>query len=78
MFSNEAGLGTLPSISAMADSKPIDQGYYQMFGVFIDTVLLCTLMGIFILIYTPNLADFTGSDLIINVFEQTSGPLVVF
>ncbi len=74
MFSNEAGLGTLPSISAMADSKkPIDQGYYQMFGVFIDTVLLCTLMGIFILIYTPNLADFTGSDLIINVFEQTFG-----
>ena len=49
-----------------------------MFGVFIDTVLLCTLMGIFILIYTPNLADFTGSDLIINVFEQTFGPLVVF
>lgn len=74
MFSNEAGLGTLPSISAMADSKkPIDQGYFQMFGVFIDTILLCTLMGIFILIYTPNLASFTGSDLIINVFEQTFG-----
>lgn len=74
MFSNEAGLGTLPSISAMADSpKPIDQGYFQMFGVFIDTILLCTLMGIFILIYTPNLADFTGSDLIINVLEQTFG-----
>jgi AGCS family alanine or glycine:cation symporter len=76
MFSNEAGLGTMPSISAMADTdKPTDQGYFQMFGVFIDTIFLCTIMGIYILIYSPNLADFSGSDLIVNVFSQTFGAL---
>ena len=43
------GLGTTPSISAMAEVEEIhDQGFYQMLGVFVDTLLMCTITGFFI------------------------------
>ncbi len=49
IFSNEAGLGTTPSFAGSTDNKDVTlQGYYQMLGVTIDTLILCTITGIFL------------------------------
>lgn len=74
LFSHEAGLGSMPTISAMSDSeKPIKQGYAQVMGVFIDTVIMCSLTGIMILVYKVDLNKYTGYDLIIYAFENIFG-----
>ncbi len=49
IFSNEAGLGTTPSFAGSTDNEDVTlQGYYQMLGVTIDTLILCTITGIFL------------------------------
>ena len=74
LFSHEAGLGTMPTISAMSDvKKSIDQGYVQMLGVFIDTVFMCSLTGIMILVHGVDLNNYTGYDLIIYTFNKIFG-----
>ncbi|MGB4696168.1 MAG: alanine:cation symporter family protein, partial [Bacilli bacterium] len=71
LFSNEAGLGTAPSISAMADpKKPLAQGFVQVIGVFTDTILICSLTGFMLLIYGFDLSLYQGADLIIRFFER--------
>ncbi|MCK9471171.1 MAG: alanine:cation symporter family protein [Bacilli bacterium] len=76
MFSHEAGLGTMPSISAMADSKyPVEQGFVSTVGVYVDTLLMCTLTGFTILVFNQNITDFQGVDLIIYIFELVLGKL---
>ena len=43
MFSNEAGMGSTPNVAAAAwPPHPASQGVVQMFGVLIDTVIICT------------------------------------
>ncbi|WP_413112989.1 alanine/glycine:cation symporter family protein [Thaumasiovibrio sp. DFM-14] len=45
LFSNEAGMGSAPNAAASADPyppHPASQGYVQMLGVFIDTLVICT------------------------------------
>lgn len=74
LFSHEAGLGSMPTISAMSDAdKPIKQGHAQVMGVFIDTVIMCSLTGIMILVYKVDLNKYTGYDLIIYAFENIFG-----
>jgi AGCS family alanine or glycine:cation symporter len=74
LFSNEAGLGTMPSISAMADPKsPLQQGYVQVVGVFVDTIVLCSLTGFVLLIYDLNLNNYQGVDLILYIFKRILG-----
>src|SRR5690606_6569579 len=68
LFSHEAGLGTMPSISSMADGKyPINQCFVCTVGVYVDTLVMCTLTGFCILIFTPDLSKFVGVDLIIQL-----------
>lgn len=46
VFSNEAGLGAAGISAACADTQdPVRQGYISMTGVFIDTIVICTLTG---------------------------------
>ncbi len=45
LFSNEAGMGSSANISASVDMKgrnPIEQGFIQMSGVVVDTLIICT------------------------------------
>ena len=50
-FSNEAGLGSAPIAHAAADTThPVKQGFYGIFEVFMDTIVICTLTGITLLI----------------------------
>lgn len=62
LYSNEAGMGSAPNIAATADVKhPASQGLIQMFGVFIDTIIICTCTAVVILL-SDNFgnADFKG------------------
>ena len=50
-FSNEAGLGSAPIAHAAAHCKsPVDQGIYGIFEVFMDTLVICTLTALTIII----------------------------
>ncbi len=50
LFSNEAGLGTVPNVAAAADvPHPMSQGLVQSLSVFIDTIILCTATALIIL-----------------------------
>lgn len=47
IFSNEAGLGSAPIAAAAAQTKePVRQGLVTMTGTFIDTVVICTMTGL--------------------------------
>ncbi|MCR5202041.1 MAG: sodium:alanine symporter family protein [Lachnospiraceae bacterium] len=51
IFSNEAGLGSAPIAAAAAQTKePVRQGLVSMTGTFIDTILICTMTGLSILL----------------------------
>lgn len=46
LMSNEAGQGTLSMPAAIADAKhPCEQGLIQAIGVFLDTMIICTMTG---------------------------------
>lgn len=68
LFSNEAGMGSAPNIAAAATPTPhhpSSQGFVQAFGVFIDTILVCTATALMILlsgVYTPG-GELTGAQL---------------
>lgn len=53
LYSNEAGSGSVPHAAAGATpnpNHPVSQGYVQMLGVFIDTMILCTCTAVIILL----------------------------
>ncbi|MGI6028302.1 MAG: alanine/glycine:cation symporter family protein [Candidatus Heteroscillospira sp.] len=51
IFSNEAGLGSAPIAAAAAQTKdPVRQGLVTMTGTFIDTIIICTMTGLSIVI----------------------------
>ncbi|WP_300755204.1 sodium:alanine symporter family protein [uncultured Brachyspira sp.] len=69
LFSNEAGMGGAPHAAAAAHSShPCKQGLIQMFSVFTDTILICSISG-FILLLSPEamkaIKDMEG----INLFQ---------
>ena len=50
LFSNEAGMGSVPNAAATADvSHPVKQGLIQTLGVFIDTLIICTATAMIVL-----------------------------
>ena len=51
IFSNEAGLGSVPIAAAAAQTKePVRQGLVSMTGTFIDTIIICTMTGLAIVL----------------------------
>lgn len=53
VLSNEAGCGTAAFAHSSAAAKPAEQGVFGIFEVFVDTVLLCTLTALVVLIAFP-------------------------
>lgn len=76
IFSNEAGLGTGSIAHACADTKkPVKQGLFGIFEVFTDTIVICTLTALVILVSgvsVPYGAD-AGAELTISSFTATYG-----
>jgi len=59
IFSNEAGLGSAPIAHATAHTDdPVRQGLIAMLGTFIDTILICSITGLVIIIS----GDWTGGE----------------
>lgn len=76
VFSNEAGLGSSPIVHAAADTdNPFKQGMWGMFQVFIDTIILCTLMALCILTTDSEQTGLDGIELSTLSFESIFGEL---
>lgn len=76
IFSNEAGLGTGSIAHACADTqKPIKQGFFGIFEVFVDTIVICTLTALVILCSEVPVAygQAAGAELTISGFTATYG-----
>ena len=79
IFSNEAGLGTGSIAHACADTDdPIAQGYFGIFEVFMDTIVICTLTALVILVsgVPVNFGAPAGAELTINGFVSVYGEWV--
>lgn len=51
LMSNEAGQGTITMAAAVAENKhPVEQGLVQSIGVFLDTMIICTMTGFVIIL----------------------------
>lgn len=51
VFSNESGLGSAPIVAAAAKTKwPAEQGLISMTGTFIDTIIICTMTGLMLVV----------------------------
>ena len=75
-FSNEAGLGSAAMAHAAAETDgPVQQGIYGIFEVFVDTILICTLTGLTIIVSGVDIAFGVkpGSELITNAFATVFG-----
>lgn len=80
VFSNEAGLGAAGISAAAADTRDyIKQGYISMTGVFLDTIVICSVTGLALLtsgafgMVGANGEPLTGTALTIAAFETTFG-----
>lgn len=76
IFSNEAGLGTGSIAHACADTtKPVKQGFFGIFEVFTDTILICTMTAFVILCsgIPVHYGEAAGAELTILGFTSTYG-----
>ena len=76
IFSNEAGLGTGSIAHACADTKkPVKQGFFGIFEVFVDTIIICTMTALVILCsgVPVNYGEAAGAELTISGFTAVYG-----
>ena len=76
IFSNEAGLGTGSIAHACADTKkPVKQGFFGIFEVFVDTIIICTMTALVILCsgVPVNYGEAAGAELTISGFTSVYG-----
>ena len=76
IFSNEAGLGTGSIAHACADTnKPVEQGMFGIFEVFMDTIVICTMTALIILLsgVTVPYGEAAGAELTIAGFTAVYG-----
>lgn len=84
LFSNEAGEGSAPNAASTAQTDhPAKQGLIQSFGVFVDTILVCTATAFILLnatasVYVPGQeTDLDGASLTIAAAESQLGSWIV-
>ena len=76
IFSNEAGLGTGSIAHACADTKdPVKQGMFGIFEVFMDTIVICTMTALVVLLSGVDIAygQAAGAELTISGFTSVYG-----
>ena len=86
IFSNEAGLGSAPIAAAAAKTKePVRQGLVSMTGTFLDTLIVCTMTGLAIVITGAwRVADIEGVAVTMEAFSAglpgvlgAAGPVIL-
>lgn len=74
VFSNESGMGSAPIAAAAAKTEsPVEQGLISMTGTFIDTIIVCSLTGLSILITGTWASDANGASLTQAAFGTVFG-----
>lgn len=70
VFSNESGLGSAPIVAAAAKTKwPAEQGLVSMTGTFIDTIIICTLTGLTLVVTGVWKGDLNGAAMTEQAFR---------
>ena len=71
IFSNEAGLGSAPIAAAAAQTKePVRQGLVSMTGTFIDTIVICTMTGLSIVLTGAHTQGLEGVAVTTYAFQK--------
>lgn len=77
LFSNEAGLGSAPIAHAAArTNEPVREGLVAMMGPFIDTLIICSMTGLVIVVtgsYIDRSEDMVGAALTAHAFSRELG-----
>ncbi|TVP15668.1 alanine/glycine:cation symporter family protein [Shewanella sp. KCT] len=77
VFSNESGLGSAPIAAAAAKTKePVEQGLVSMTGTFFDTLLICTMTGLVLIITGVWSGDAAGAAMTSAAFA-TGGSAII-
>ncbi|MGO1297632.1 MAG: alanine/glycine:cation symporter family protein [Vibrio sp.] len=83
VFSNESGLGSAPMAAAAAKTQScVRQGLISMTGTFFDTILICTMTGLALILTGAWQSDYAGAQMTTHAFAvgldaQTWGPILV-
>ncbi|KJG07831.1 sodium:alanine symporter family protein [Photobacterium angustum] len=83
VFSNESGLGSAPIAAAAAQTEScVRQGLISMTGTFFDTVIICTMTGLTLIVTGAWSSDFAGAAMTTHAFAEGLhssyyGPLMV-
>ncbi|MDE1351943.1 sodium:alanine symporter family protein [Vibrio aestuarianus] len=83
VFSNESGLGSAPMAAAAAKTDScVKQGLISMTGTFFDTIIICTMTGLALILTGAWQSDFSGAAMTTYAFAvglnaQTLGPMLV-
>ena len=76
LFSNEAGTGTETMAHGAAKTKePVREGLVAMLGPFIDTIIVCSITAIVILLSGVYTQDLNGVSMTVSAFEHELGIL---
>ncbi len=68
LLSNEAGCGTSPFAHAAADARcPTEQGFWGIFEVFVDTVLICTVTAIVVIMNFDSVSGFLENPMMMAI-----------
>lgn len=79
VFSNESGLGSAPIAAAAAKTEePVEQGLVSMTGTFIDTIIICTLTGLTIIVTGGWSSALNGASLTQQAFSTVFGQFGIF
>ena len=79
LFSNESGLGSAPIAAAAAKTEePVEQGLVSMTGTFIDTIIICTLTGLSIIVTGGWSSNLNGATLTQSAFSSVFGNFGVY
>ena len=74
VYSNEAGWGTSPMIHASADTRhPVEQGLWGSFEVFFDTIVVCSITGLAVVLSGCWTDGTNGGTLALNSFSSSFG-----
>lgn len=74
VYSNEAGVGSSPMAHAAADTDdPVRQGFFGIFEVFMDTIVMCTLTALTVLSSGVQLSE-NGAAAALAAFSKVFGP----
>ena len=79
IFSNESGLGSAPIAAAAAKTEePVEQGLVSMTGTFIDTIIICTLTGLSIIVTGDWSSNLNGATLTQSAFSSVFGNFGIY